>query len=93
MARWATSDLRPHLTVVLDLAPEQGLGRFAERDRIEGESLEFHERVRAAFVAMASADPEHYLVLDARAGVEQIAAAVRGRVAPLLERAVRGVDA
>jgi DNA polymerase-3 subunit delta' len=45
--RWATADLRPHLTVVLDLPPEQGLGRFAERDRIEGESLEFHQRVRA----------------------------------------------
>jgi dTMP kinase len=93
VARWATSDLRPHLTVVLDLAPEQGLGRFAERDRIEGESLEFHERVREAFVAMAAADPAHYLVLDARARVEEIAAAVRERVAPLLERAVRGVDA
>jgi dTMP kinase len=93
VARWATSDLRPHLTVVLDLAPEQGLGRFAERDRIEGESLAFHERVRAAFVAMAAADPDHYLVLDARASVEEIASAVRARVAPLLELAVRGVDA
>ena len=91
VARWATSDLRPHLTVVLDLAPEQGLGRFEGRDRIEGESLEFHQRVRDAFVAMAAADPAHYLVLDARAGVEEIAAAVRERVAPLLGRAVRGV--
>ena len=44
--RWATRDLRPHLTVVLDLEPEHGLGRFAERDRIEGESVEFHQRVR-----------------------------------------------
>ena len=62
VARWATRDLRPHLTVVLDLAPEQGLGRFEGRDRIEGESLEFHERVREAFLAMAAADPDHYLV-------------------------------
>ena len=38
VARWATHDLRPHLTVVLDLDPEHGFGRFAERDRIEGES-------------------------------------------------------
>ncbi|MBZ5734691.1 dTMP kinase [Nocardioides sp. TRM66260-LWL] len=84
VARWATGDLRPHLTVVLDLEPAAGLGRFAERDRIEGESLEFHQRVREAFLAMAAADPEHYLVLDARAGVEEIAAAVRARVEPLL---------
>jgi len=87
VARWATRDLRPHLTVVLDLRPEQGLARFEERDRIEGESLEFHERVRAAFLAMAAADPDHYLVLDARAPVDDIAAAVLDRVRPLLVQA------
>jgi dTMP kinase len=90
VARWATHDLRPHVTVVLDLAPAHGLGRFEERDRIEGESLEFHQRVREAFVAMAAADPEHYLVLDARLPVDEIAAAVRDRVAPLLDHARRG---
>lgn len=89
VARWATHDLRPHLTVVLDLEPEAGLGRFDGRDRIEGESLEFHQRVRSAFLAMAATDPDHYLVLDARAGVEEIAAQVREAVEPLLERAVR----
>ena len=89
--RWATGDLRPHLTVVLDLAPEHGLGRFEERDRIEGESVEFHERVRAAFLEMAAADPEHYLVLDARLPVEEIAAEIRAELTPLLEHAVRGV--
>jgi len=89
VARWATGDLRPHLTVVLDLAPEQGLGRFEERDRMEGESLEFHRRVREEFLAMAAADAEHYLVLDARAPVEEIAEAVRAVVVPLLAQAVR----
>ena len=89
VARWATGGLRPHLTVVLDLAPEAGLGRFAGRDRIEGESLEFHQRVREAFVAMAAADPDHYLVLDARADVEAIEAAVRRGVEPLLRQAAR----
>ncbi len=89
VARWATHDLRPHLTVVLDLDPREGLGRFAGRDRIEGESVEFHERVRTAFVEMAAADPDHYLVLDARAGVDEIAAQVRERVATLLDRAMR----
>lgn len=89
VARWATHDLRPHLTVVLDLEPEDGLGRFDERDRIEGESLEFHLRVRDGFLRMAKADPDHYLVLDARADVDEIAGQVRERVAPLLARAVR----
>lgn len=82
--RWATGDLRPHLTVVLDLAPEAGLGRFTERDRIEGESVEFHQRVRQGFLDLAAADPEHYVVLDARAPIEEIAAAIRARVEVLL---------
>lgn len=78
--RWATGDLRPHLTVVLDLEPSSGLGRFAERDRIEAEGVEFHARVRQGFLDLAAADPDHYLVLDARAPVDEIAAAVRAAV-------------
>ena len=89
VARWATHDLRPHLTVVLDLEPSAGLARFEGRDRIEGESLEFHERVRAAFTEMAEADPDHYLVLDARSDVDDIERAVRERVTPLLAGASR----
>ena len=84
VARWATGDLRPHLTVVLDLEPTAGLGRFEGRDRIEGESLEFHQRVRQAFLDMAAADPAHYLVLDARSPIEEIAGAIRDRVEALL---------
>ena len=82
--RWATRDLRPHLTVLLDVEPAAGLERFEGRDRIEGESLEFHQRVRAKFLDLAAADPAHYLVLDARGSVEELHAAVRARVAELL---------
>ena len=89
VARWATDDLRPHLTVLLDLDPAQGLTRFTERDRIEGESIEFHQRVRAEFLRLAAADPDHYLVLDARAPVSGIAEAVHARLAPVLERVPR----
>jgi dTMP kinase len=92
VARWATSDLRPHLTVLLDLPPQQGMSRFRERDRIEGESLEFHERVREGFLHLAGLSPEHYLVVDARRPVEEIAAAIRTRLKPLLGQAVRRHD-
>ncbi|WP_210649835.1 dTMP kinase [Nocardioides sp. SYSU D00065] len=87
VARWATRDLRPHLTVLLDLEPQAGLDRFSGRDRIEGQSLDFHRRVRQGFLDLAAADPDHYLVLDARDPIDEIADAVRARVAPLLERA------
>ena len=84
VARWATGDLRPHLTVLLDLEPADGLTRFDERDRIEGESIEFHRRVRAEFLRLAASDPDHYLVLDARAPVDEIADAVHTHVMKLM---------
>lgn len=87
--RWATHGLRPHLTVVLDLDPQAGLARFTGRDRIEAQSAEFHQRVREAFLAMAAADPEHYVVIDARLPVEEISERIRQRVDPLLEQAKR----
>jgi dTMP kinase len=89
IARWATGDLRPHLTVLLDLEPGAGLTRFEERDRIEGESLEFHERVRSMFLRLAAGHPEHYLVVDARKPAVEIEAAIRARVEPLLDEASR----
>jgi dTMP kinase len=87
VARWATHDLRPHLTVVLDLDPAHGMSRFEGRDRIEGESEDFFQRVRAAFLALAATDPDHYLVLDATSDPEQLATKVRDHVRPLLDQA------
>ena len=89
VARWATGDVRPHLTVVLDVDPRDGLRRFEGRDRIEAEGLEFHDRARQAFLDLAAADPDHYLVLDAREPVEELAAAIDDRLAPLLGQARR----
>jgi len=71
------------------LEPEHGLGRFDARDRMEGESLEFHQRVRASFLRMAGAYPDRYLVVDARQPVDEITAAIRARVEPLLHQAKR----
>jgi dTMP kinase len=87
VSRWATEGLRPDLTVLLDLPPEVGLERARGRaaaDRLESESLDFHQRVRATFTALAAADPGRYLVLDATGSPEEIAAAVRARVGTLL---------
>lgn len=92
VSRWATGDLRPHLTVVLDLEPEAGLGRFEGRDRIEGEGLEFHQRVRRSFLDLAGRDPEHYAVIDARAPIEEVAEQIAGRVEPLLAQAARSTS-
>jgi dTMP kinase len=87
LSRWATQGLQPDLTILLDLPPETGLARARGRataDRLESESLEFHQRVRQTFRALAEADPDRYLVLDATRTPEELAAAIRVRVAELL---------
>jgi dTMP kinase len=87
VARWATGDLRPHLTVLLDAAPEHALERLAGTDRLEAEPVAFHDRVRAGFLALAAADPDHYLVLDAHGTRADITTAVTARVDALLATA------
>jgi dTMP kinase len=84
VARWATHDVRPDLTVVLDLPPGDGLTRFTGRDRIEAESAAFHERVRATFLRLAEADREHYLVVDARLPADEIEQLILDRLGPQL---------
>jgi dTMP kinase len=49
--------------------------------------LAFQQRVRAAFLALAATDPDHYLVADAGLAPDQIATAVRDRLRPALGRA------
>lgn len=80
LSLWATQELVPDLTIVLDIDPVEGLGRFEERDRLEAEPMEYHQQVRAAFLAMAEEQPDRYLVLNARDDRETIAAAILERV-------------
>ena len=85
LSLWAVQGLLPALTVLLDLDPALGLTRLTgSPDRLESAGLEFHARTRQAFLDRAEADPSRWLVLDAAAPVEDIAAAVRSRVADLL---------
>ena len=84
MLRWSTGDLRPNLTVLLDLPPVVGHSRFDTRDRIEAEGGDFHERVRAAFLELAAAEPQHYLVLDASRDRHELARDIQARLTPLL---------
>jgi dTMP kinase len=86
LSSWATGGLKPDLVVLLDVEPHVGLARVGARgdtDRLENESDAFHERVRYAFIDLASADPNRYLVLDANRSPDAIAAAVAERVAEL----------
>jgi dTMP kinase len=54
-----------------------------DADKLEAESVEFHEQVRQAFRALAETDPRRYLVLDATRRPDEIAALVLARVESL----------
>ncbi|KRE25960.1 dTMP kinase [Agromyces sp. Soil535] len=88
ISEWATEGLLPDLTVLLDLDADAARGRLDEArtryDRLEAEASEFHDRVRAAYLTLADAEPDRFLVVDAARPVDEIAALIRARVASLL---------
>ena len=88
LSLWATEDALPDLTVLLDLDPASACARLDADDkpfdRLESEQADFHARVRKAFLELAAAEPERFLVLDATLPADDLAAAVRARVAALL---------
>lgn len=89
LSLWATEDLIPDVTVLLDLDVAQARARLdaAQKrfDRLEAEKAAFHTRVREAYLEIAASDPR-FIVVDASRPAEDIAADVRAKVAPLLSR-------
>jgi len=84
LSLWAAGGELPDVTVLLDLDPHSARARLDADDkpfdRLEAERADFHERVRAAYLALAAAEPERFLVLDATHPVDELAALVRARV-------------
>jgi dTMP kinase len=93
VARWATDDLRPDLTVVLDTDPAHAVHAKADLDRLEAVGDGFHQRARQLFLELAAREAERYLVLDARAAREEIAARVVDRLTPLLSAVAATIEA
>jgi len=93
VAQVAVGGLWPDLTVILDLPAEVGLERIRRKnsgkaeafDRVEAKQLEYHQRVRQAFLRQAKEDPGRFAVVDADADLAQVQArllaAVLGRFA------------
>ncbi|MEW1836126.1 dTMP kinase [Microbacterium sp. NPDC079995] len=88
LSLWATEDALPDVTVLLDVDPATARERLdaADKpfDRLEAEKSAFHERVRTAFLMLADAEPQRFLVVDATQPIEVIAEAIRARVAQRL---------
>jgi dTMP kinase len=88
----ATQGLKPHLTIFLNLPPENGLSRkFGgnKSDHFEGQVkdlLAFHHRVREGYLKLAEAEPERWLVIDATKPKEEIARIIWQKVSQMLPR-------
>ena len=95
LERVAVGPNRPDLTLMLDIPPEAGLARAATRrgrggaDRFESEGLAFHETLRRAFLAIAAAEPERCVVIDALKPEEEVAADIWSVVEARLDPAQR----
>lgn len=89
LSLWAAEGALPDLTVLLDLDPAAARIRLDSADkpfdRLEAEKEIFHARVREAYLDLARAEPDRFLVVDAAAAPERIADHLRARVSALLD--------
>jgi dTMP kinase len=92
ITRFATQELKPDLTIYLDVDVVEGLRRKyaanttgqGEWNRMDRLDLEFHQRVRAGYLEMAQQEPERWLIVDASAPVEQIQQTICRRLEQVL---------
>ena len=78
---WAVDGVVPDLTVVVDVSAQEGRRRRGEvHDRLESEQDDFHESIRAHFLAMAQDNPQRYLVVDGTLPPAEIHAQVLDRL-------------
>lgn len=84
----ALGDLAPDLTLILDLPVAAGLARARSRagaeNRYEDMGLDFHQRLRTAFLDIARAEPRRCRVIDASGSVDEVAARIRAAVSEAL---------
>lgn len=86
---FATHGIEPDLTVLLDVDLEVARARLGDQlDRIEGAGAAFHQRVRNGYLALAAADPDRWVVVDAAGTVDDVSARVDLAVDGWLARAV-----
>ena len=87
LSLWATGNLLPERTYLLDMAPSQSHERLTHSaDRMEAAGGDFQKRTRRAFLDLAQAEPERFLVVDAARSVEEVWRTIRADVDAVLAR-------
>ena len=80
LEQWVQADLRPDMTLILDLPVDVGLERAGKRsapDRFELEKHDFFNKVRDTYLARAAAQPERYQVIDASPSINEVQTSIQ----------------
>ncbi|GAA0835223.1 dTMP kinase [Marinomonas arenicola] len=94
LTEWVVGDNKPDATLLLDVPVDIGMQRVADRknaDRLDKESIEFHEKVRQGFLEQADLEPERIKVIDASQPLEQVSAQIVTQLDALKTAWKRGV--
>jgi dTMP kinase len=97
LQRVTVGSLKPNLTFILDVPAEVGLARASKRrgeagaDRFEAESLDFHEKLRDAYLHLAASEPDRCVLIDANEPQAAVAARIWDAVARRLDPATAPV--
>jgi dTMP kinase len=89
LAQIATRGLRPDIVIYVDVPPEVGLRRVETRgatNRLDAESVAFHQRVRSGYLQLAQDEPERWISVDGSAPADLVRRAVLRAIEPLLAR-------
>ncbi|MEW8625731.1 MAG: dTMP kinase [Candidatus Thiodiazotropha sp.] len=89
LEQFVQGDLRPDLTLLLDLPVEQGLARAGQRsepDRFEKQEMSFFEKVRAGYLEIAAREPDRVKVVDASKPLETVQQQINSVVTAFLEQ-------
>jgi dTMP kinase len=89
LEQFVQGELRPDLTLLLDLPVEQGLARAGLRsapDRFEQQEMSFFEKVRAGYLEIANREPDRVKVVDASKPLEAVQAQIKTVVSSFLEQ-------
>lgn len=79
LADWVQEDLQADMTLLLDAPAEIGMQRAEQRgatDRLESEQISFYKRIRAGYLALAAANPERFVVVDAARPLQDVQASI-----------------
>lgn len=92
LSMWGTNGLLPRRTYLLDMDPARSHSRLTHaEDRMESAGDDFQRRTREAFLALATAEPDRFRVIDASKSIDEVWSAIRGDIDGLLGDGVGGV--